>query len=526
MGTEARGLAFAALATIAAAAVASGAERSAIAGAVRDLAGKPVEAAQVRACADERKVCVTAYSSADGTYRLENLWTGSYDLTVEKSGFESVSRGQIALRSGRTRTLPLTMRAGAGRSLKADPDYLRELPEGQGKALIRSVCIQCHGISDRMVAQGKRREEWQVTVDNMLAKIAPLPAGQRETIVDYLAEHFSPAKVAALAKEHADAADQAYATRGVSFIEYAMPPNADAAYDPTTGTTLTTHDVRVDQQGNVWISEMARDALVKLDPRTATFEQYPIPYKSSGPHGVIVAPDGAVWISLIWADRLMKFDPQKEAFTVDVKIPEPQSWPHTVALDSRGNLWFTEMYGNAIGMFDPRAGRFERHPVPTPRATPYGIAIDGDDNVWFTGITYHKIGRIDARSREIREYPTPTALSATRKLAVDRQGNVWCSEFGAGKLARLEPGSGRITEYPLPAEYSSPYDVTVDRDGRVWFPDFTGNKIIAFDPQAEQFTEFRIPTPFSRPRIIDPDPSGGVWFSQSEVGKVGRLQLR
>lgn len=491
-------------------------------GAALDSRGSAIANATVTACARDKAVCITSYSGADGTFRLERLWPGAYTVSAF-SERQAVQTRDIPVSVHRKpRNLRLTLDEPWREVHLSDPDYLEKLPEGDGKTLIRSVCIQCHGFTEKMLGGGKTRAEWEVTVDNMLAKIAPLPWGQRDTIVAYLANHLTPEAVKAMPRTKPVLSPEKRIPPA-TFIEYRMPPQASAAYDKTTGTALTTHDVRVDRKGAVWISEMARDALVKLDPRTGGFVEYPIPHKSSGPHGVILDANDDVWLTLIWADRLMKFDQAKETFTVDVKIPDPASWPHTIVADSRGRLWFTEMHGNAIGVFDPASESFDRFIVPTPRATPYGIAVDQNDDVWFTGITYHKIGKINPRTRQITEYPTQTPLSATRKMAVDADGNVWCTLFGAGKIARLDPRTGELTEFSLPARYSSPYDITVDRDGRVWFPDFTGNQVIAFRPDSGEYTEYPIPTPLSRPRIIDPDPNGGVWFSESEVGKVGRL---
>jgi virginiamycin B lyase len=500
------------------------AERTAsMSGTVVDGSGKHLPGASVQACFPEGSICVTTYSDAQGAYRLDDLWAGSYDVRAWHAMSGRSAESSVRLRGSRAASRDFRLDGGPARVTKSDPDYLADLPAGPGKDLVRAVCIQCHGMTEKFFLTTKSRAQWEQSVDSMLAKIAPLPEGQRDTIVDYLAEHFGPDDLAQLRHEREPTPARASVATNATFVEYRMPPRSGGGYDPTTGTTLTTHDVRIDRRGNLWISEMARDALVKLDPRTGEFREYTIPYESSGPHGIIIDAADDVWITLIWADRLMKFDQARNAFTVDVKIPDPVSWPHTIVTDSRGNLWFTEMYGNAIGKFDPAAGEFSRVHVPTPRATPYGIAVDGRDNVWFTGITYHKIGRIDARTGQVTEYATPTPLSATRKLAVDREGNVWCTEFGVGKLARLDPATGTIREYALPSEYSSPYDVTVGVDGRIWFPDFNGNAVIAFDPKTEQFAEYPIPTPLSRPRIIDPDPSGGVWFSESEVGKVARL---
>ena len=486
--------------------------------------GQPVQNALVTARHHEMKVSVSVYTSAEGRFEFSNLWDGNYRVTVRKAGFQSSPLEKRVTDGKPAAGLRISLRPMAQPFFKTDPEFLRDLPDGDGKALVRSVCIQCHGLTEKVVFQKKTPGEWALSVDSMLSKIAPLPAGQREIILDFLNTHFGPASShqdkTATPEEAGD-----YATN-VVITEYDMPPRKGETYEKTTGTTVTTHDVRVDKNGNVWVSEMGRDALVMLNPKNATYKEYDIAYPGSGPHGIIIDKKSDIWVTLIWADRILKFDPTLEKFTVDFKIPAPQSWPHTNVVDSKGRVWVTEMYGNAIGRYDPQDNSFKRYPVPTPRATPYGLTVDQQDNVWFTGITYHKFGKIDAADGKITEYPTPSPLSATRKMTVDKQGIVWCTEFGVGKLAKMDPATGIITEYTLPSKYSSPYDVTVAPDGKIWFPDFTGNNIISFDPITEKFLQYRIPTELSRPRIIDIGKDGVVWFSESEAGRVARLEMK
>lgn len=507
----------------------AGASRPAIptsdlAGIVRAENGQPVSEALVTARNDQKKVSVSVYTSAAGRFEFSNLWDGNYRVTARKTGLQSSPLETRVARGKAVSDLRLALPSSAQPLVKTDPEFLRDLPDGEGKSLVRSVCIQCHGLTEQIAFQKKTPQEWALSVDSMLAKIAPLPAGQREIILDFLNAHFGPTSSR---EKNTDVLEMAgdYAAN-VVITEYDMPPHKGETYEKTAGAKVTAHDVRVDKNGNVWISEMGRDALVMLNPKDATYKEYDIAYPGSAPHGIIIDKKGDIWVTLIWADRILKFDPVLEKFTVDFKIPAPQSWPHTNVVDSKGRIWVTEMYGNAIGRYDPSDNSFKRYPVPTPRATPYGLTVDQQDNVWFTGITYHKFGKINAADDKITEYPTPTPLSATRKMAVDKQGIVWCTEFGVGKLAKMDPATGNITEYNLPSKYSSPYDVTVAPDGKIWFPDFTGNNIISFDPITEKFLQYRIPTDFSRPRIVDIGKDGVVWFSESEAGRVARLEIR
>lgn len=68
---------------------------------------------------------------------------------------------------------------------------VNKFPEGEGKDIVLSACVQCHGlgeiISHRMDAKG-----WKKSILDMVARGTQLLPGESETLVQYLAANFSP----------------------------------------------------------------------------------------------------------------------------------------------------------------------------------------------------------------------------------------------------------------------------------------------------------------------------------------------
>ena len=64
-------------------------------------------------------------------------------------------------------------------------------PEGPGKSLVQRSCLICHSAE---IIQGQRlsRETWLKEVEKMAGWGAPIPAAEREALVDYLFRHYSP----------------------------------------------------------------------------------------------------------------------------------------------------------------------------------------------------------------------------------------------------------------------------------------------------------------------------------------------
>ncbi len=82
----------------------------------------------------------------------------------------------------------------AGRLASASSALAQEVafPEGDGKPIVETVCGVCHALTFVKNA-GYSRADWQVDVNAMLHRGAPLTPDQVPVVVDYLAKNF-PAK--------------------------------------------------------------------------------------------------------------------------------------------------------------------------------------------------------------------------------------------------------------------------------------------------------------------------------------------
>ncbi len=79
--------------------------------------------------------------------------------------------------------------AGPG-PLRVDPT---SLPEGAGRDLVLSQCVQCHDLSIT-ATQHKTLREWRRSVDEMVRLGAKLNGSEIQTVARYLAQAFGPAK--------------------------------------------------------------------------------------------------------------------------------------------------------------------------------------------------------------------------------------------------------------------------------------------------------------------------------------------
>lgn len=81
--------------------------------------------------------------------------------------------------------------ASASRVQEPSPEVLASLPDGEGEALVATLCTQCHAIG-MVTSQSHTREEW----DEVIVRMADQGfwASEQDTavIANYLAEHFGP----------------------------------------------------------------------------------------------------------------------------------------------------------------------------------------------------------------------------------------------------------------------------------------------------------------------------------------------
>ncbi len=66
-----------------------------------------------------------------------------------------------------------------------------QLPEGEGKEIVETVCTQCHGLQT-ITSANYALDEWRNVVYDMVSEGAPLLDEEVEMVAQYLAKHFGP----------------------------------------------------------------------------------------------------------------------------------------------------------------------------------------------------------------------------------------------------------------------------------------------------------------------------------------------
>lgn len=234
-------------------------------------------------------------------------------------------------------------------------------------------------------------------------------------------------------------------------------------------------DIDVDSQGNAWAP--AGEGVGRLNPRTAEYTYFPIPYGSD--------------------------------------VREMDKGQYGIAVDAYDNVWVTRPGAERVGYVNPGTGEA-------------GEVVFGQ--LPFQGLT--SMDREIARGMNIG----PPNGKGPRRLGGDRKRDygyrsgdyMWVALNKSDALARINVRTKEVKEYPL-TPGSGAYDVQVDGEGYVWVPLMTSDRVARFDPRTEQFVEYLMPTRGTDMRHITLDNSASppsAWVTYSRWGKIANLEVR
>jgi len=342
--------------------------------------------------------------TAGGKYQAINVLPGTYRITAERRGFAAVPQ-TITVKAGETVTADLTMNDGPDVAADVNgpatvtgypgpgpitgdvafvSDYDKLYPPGPGRVVLERTCMACHGNNFYGLRQYDHAG-WEAVVDMMSKRVEGMdtrvPPGKlspkdRLILIDYMAANFGLDKKKRALHVTVDIpVDEAVLGKAM-LIEYDLP-KANVANAKPRG-----QNPYFDDLGNVWSTDRGfPNGVVKLDPRTATFEQFLMPNQGV-PHGITIDAKGAVWIGETVGFSLTRLDPDSgkfERFPID-----PRGFikgrGHDPIVDKDQNVWLATIVGNQLTKYDRKTGKIVNYEPPAPNSYPYGLDKDKDGN--------------------------------------------------------------------------------------------------------------------------------------------------
>jgi virginiamycin B lyase len=378
------------------------------------------------------------------------------------------------------------------------------LPEGNGKALVETLCAKCHGLNMLTNSGGYSAEGWQKLFSTMVAPSKEETA----TLTQYLAQHFpeKPRPPAVIVPGNA----------AVSIKEWLVPSLGSRPHDPLAAP-----------DGSVWWTGQFANVLGRLDPKTGAMKEFPLKTPASGPHGLVADNGGNIWYTGISKNHIGKLDPKTGAVT-EYPIKDPKArGPHTPIFDQKGTLWFTLQSG-MVGRLDPATGEMRIASTPTANTYPYGIVVSSQGVPFYVDFRGNRLGRVDPQTMEIREYVLPNEASRPRRIAITPDDVLWYTDYARGHIGRLDPKTGEVREWPSPGgAQSQPYGIAAV-GGVLWYSESAvrPNTLVRFDTATEKFQTWAIPSGGGVVRNMMATRDGHLVLACSGVNRVAFVEVQ
>jgi streptogramin lyase len=204
-------------------------------------------------------------------------------------------------------------------------------------------------------------------------------------------------------------------------------------------TFTSPHNSKVD--GKVWANDSATWTQWRLDIATGkweVFELFPVPRTNT--YQIFSDAQNNLWVNNMGRAHIGRID-AKTGKAQLWQTPTPNSGPRRGELDKHGRLWYAGNRGNVIGMFDTKTERFKEWVVPNPRFFPYSVAIDRNDEIWATTEFTDSTLRLNTKTGEFTEYAMPNFTNGRRTWVDNRTTPVsfWVGANHSASVVRVEP---------------------------------------------------------------------------------------
>jgi streptogramin lyase len=245
--------------------------------------------------------------------------------------------------------------------------------------------------------------------------------------------------------------------------------------------------------------------------------------------GVAPHPDGRLYAVDVAHDRLHRLDPIRGTLAVfDVprggaplggvfadthpRLPanaDAHVAPSDLRVAPDGALWATLALGGALARFDPARETWTVH-ANVPGRYPDALRIDRAGRVWYTLALSNQLGMLD---------PTTGA-----HRTIDLPGYSWTQTLGRRLLPRAgQDGHATLPGPPIGVDVGQPIpgDLEIAPDDAVWFSQTNAGRIGRLDPLTGRIELFETPLP--APRELRFDGLGQLWIAGMNAARVARF---
>jgi streptogramin lyase len=208
--------------------------------------------------------------------------------------------------------------------------------------------------------------------------------------------------------------------------------------------------VCIDKNDNVYAGHWSDKKLFKISPDGKILKEWKLP---ASPYGCVVDEEGNVWISAIDANLIIKLNPKDDS----ISTFKAGKTTYGIWRGKDSIVFTTWTYGSIIKISKDMKKEWEytnRNILNGAR----GIFVDNDGNVYAVGSHTNQIVKLDKDGKFIKSMPTcntPTGIS------MDSEGKIWVICYEDGGVRIYDKDLNVVSEFTI-------------RGAHYGYSDFTG----------------------------------------------------
>jgi virginiamycin B lyase len=518
---------------------------AALAGQVSSQEEGPMEGVVISAKKDGSTITVSVITDNKGRYTFpaNRLDPGHYTLKIRAIGYALAAPATADLAAQKTTTadLKLVKTKNIVPQL-TNAEWLLSMPGTDDQKAYLLNCVGCHTL-DRVVRSTHDAEEFTQVIYRMMGyaqvsqpikpqrRMEPNRGGSPE-LYRKQAEFLETVNLSAVTQWQYPFKTLPRPTGKATHViitEYDLPR-----------PTIEPHDVIVDEHGMVWYTDFGEEFIGKLDPKTGSLKEYPVPELKPGyPQGLLDIEEdkaGNFWASMMYQGAIAKFDPKTEqlkTYPLPPEFNDNMAQPNMLGLryDVDGKIWADSPGHYDIYRLDIKTGAYERFEpmksLPDSRpGTIYGVDSDSHNNLYFTDYATDYIGRIDAGTKKLSWFQTPTPQSRPRRIKADPQDRMYFGEYQGNRIGMLDTKTEKFTEWPLAIPWSGPYYVDWDKSGNLYTGGMTTDRLARIDPKTGQDIEYLMPRDTNMRRVFVDNSTtpATIWTGSNHGAAVVKVE--
>ena len=495
-------------------------------------------------------ITITVVTDKDGRYSFPaaKLAPGPYALRIRAAGYDLDNSKSVEVAAQKTVTHDLKLRKTEDLAAQlSNAEWITSIPgTDQQKGQLRN-CVGCHSLERVMRSPHD--------ADTLLKLVLPRMQGY---VNQSIPQHPQLRRAERLMEERGDQRVQVYRDAAAYLSTINLNGRSQWSYPLKTlprptgratrviyteydlpRETISPHDVIVDAAGIAWYSSFGEQNLGRLDPKTGTVKEFPIPLHKPGfPTGLLGLrsdKDGNLWLGNMYQATIVKFEPKAEKFQFwplppEINIDAAQVnmvSPQSSHID--GKVWTQNNGFAGVHRLDLATGKIQTWQPFKDAKEPhniYDVVPDSQNNVYFTDFRHQHIGRIDAKTGEVKLFAAPTPRSAPRRGQMDALDRLWFGMYRGDRIAMFDTKTGQFKEWKLPTPWASPYDVAIDKNDEAWTGSMLTDRITRLDTKTGATLEYLLPRSTNIRRVFVDNSTTPVtfWVGSNHGASIVKLE--